>query len=85
MAHITAAGRRALPKSEFALPGKGTGPEGKGKLFKISYTDKKAPQPALAYAVSPTETRVVFDLPKAKLWANNENPFESAFHFVYHR
>ena len=30
MAHITAAGRRALPKSDFALPGKGTGPEGKG-------------------------------------------------------
>lgn len=30
MAHITAAGRRALPSSDFALPGKGTGPEGKG-------------------------------------------------------
>ncbi len=28
--HITAAGRRALPSSDFGLPGKGTGPEGKG-------------------------------------------------------
>lgn len=30
MAHITAARRKALPKSEFALPGKGEGPQGKG-------------------------------------------------------
>ena len=52
-------------------PDWGTGPEGKGKLFKISYTDKKAPQPALAYAVSPTETRVVFDAPlDAAKWKN---------------
>lgn len=28
--HLTAAGRRALPKSDFGLPGKGDGPEGKG-------------------------------------------------------
>lgn len=28
--HITAAQRRALPSSDFALPGKGSGPEGKG-------------------------------------------------------
>src|SRR5258705_9155322 len=41
-------------------PDWGTGPQGKGKLFKISYSDK-APQPVLAYAASPTETRVVFD------------------------
>ncbi|MSU57215.1 MAG: c-type cytochrome [Pedosphaera sp.] len=42
-------------------PDWGTGPQGKGKLFKISYTDKGAPQPVLTYAVSPTVTRVVFD------------------------
>ena len=30
MAKITTARRKALPKSEFALPGKGEGPEGKG-------------------------------------------------------
>jgi putative heme-binding domain-containing protein len=44
-------------------PDWGTGPEGKGKLFKISYSDKNAAQPVLAYAVTPTETRVVFDRP----------------------
>jgi putative heme-binding domain-containing protein len=42
-------------------PDWGTGPEGKGKLFRISYTDPSAPQPALTYAASPTEFRVVFD------------------------
>jgi putative heme-binding domain-containing protein len=44
-------------------PDWGTGPQGQGKLFKISYTDKAAPQPVLAYASSPTETRVIFDRP----------------------
>ncbi|MEO6568881.1 MAG: c-type cytochrome [Opitutaceae bacterium] len=44
-------------------PDWGTGPRGQGKLFKISYTDKSAPQPVLAYAASPTETRVIFDRP----------------------
>lgn len=42
-------------------PDWGTGPQGKGKLFKISYTDKRTPQPVLACAASPTETRIVFD------------------------
>lgn len=28
--HLTAAGRRALPSKDFALPGKGAGKEGKG-------------------------------------------------------
>lgn len=44
-------------------PDWGTGPEGKGKLFRISYTDPAAPQPVFAYAASPTEFRVVFDRP----------------------
>lgn len=44
-------------------PDWGTGPQGKGKLFKISCSDKAAPQPVLAYAASPTETRIVFDRP----------------------
>jgi len=44
-------------------PDWGTGPQGKGKLFKISYTDKTAPQPVLGYAGGPTETRVTFDRP----------------------
>lgn len=42
-------------------PDWGTGPRGMGKLFKISHTHKSAPQPVLAYAASPTETRVIFD------------------------
>lgn len=42
-------------------PDWGTGPSGIGKLYKISCSDKTAPQPVLAYAASPTETRVVFD------------------------
>lgn len=49
-------------------PDWGTGPSGKGKLFKISYADKAAPQPVLAYAASPTETRVVFDRPLDPAW-----------------
>jgi putative heme-binding domain-containing protein len=42
-------------------PDWGTGPGGKGKLFRIRHVDDSAPQPTLAYAVSPTETRIVFD------------------------
>lgn len=51
-------------------PDWGTGPQGKGKLFKISYTGKAVPQPVLAYCESATETRVVFDrlLAAAGLW-----------------
>ncbi len=44
-------------------PDWGTGPEGKGKLFRISYSDPSAPLPVLAYAASPTEFRVTFDRP----------------------
>ncbi len=44
-------------------PDWGTGPRGQGKIFKLSYSDATAPQPVLAYAASPTETRVIFDRP----------------------
>ena len=44
-------------------PDWGTGPQGQGKVFKISYVDDAAPQPVLAYASSPTETRIIFDRP----------------------
>ena len=44
-------------------PDWGTGPKGKGSLFRIRYTDTSAPQPAFAYAVSPTEFRIAFDRP----------------------
>ncbi|MSU47612.1 MAG: heme-binding protein [Opitutus sp.] len=42
-------------------PDWGTGPQGEGSLFKLSLKDKTAPQPVLAYAASPTETRIIFD------------------------
>src|SRR5207247_3166071 len=43
------------------LPDWGTGPKGEGRIFKISYTDSKAPQPVVAWAANPTETRVALD------------------------
>jgi putative heme-binding domain-containing protein len=52
-------------------PDWGTGPEGKGKLFRISYTEPAAPQPVFAYAASPTEFRVVFDRPLDPLQFTN--------------
>jgi len=42
-------------------PDWGTGPQGKGNLFKISYTDKAAPQPVLTHVASPAARKVIFD------------------------
>ena len=42
-------------------PDWGTGPTGKGKVFVIRYTDKKAPQPIATWAAGPQEVRVAFD------------------------
>jgi putative heme-binding domain-containing protein len=42
-------------------PDWGTGPKGPGKIFKISYTDPKAPQPVYAWAAGATQLRVAFD------------------------
>ncbi len=44
-------------------PDWGNGPKGDGRIFKISYSDKTAPQPLLAWAQSDTETVVAFDRP----------------------
>lgn len=44
-------------------PDWGTGPKGKGTLFKISASDTTLPQPVLAWAAGPREVRVVFDRP----------------------
>lgn len=44
-------------------PDWGTGPQGEGKIFKITYSDPKAPQPVIAWSASPTEVRVAFDRP----------------------
>ena len=44
-------------------PDWGTGPEGRGKLFRIEYADHEAPQPILTWASSPQELRITFDRP----------------------
>ncbi|MBC8114346.1 MAG: hypothetical protein H7062_08220, partial [Candidatus Saccharimonas sp.] len=44
-------------------PDWGTGPTGKGKLFVIRHTDKKAPQPIATWVAGPQEVRVAFDRP----------------------
>ncbi len=44
-------------------PDWGTGPKGKGKLYKIFYTDREHPQPVAAWAAGPQEVRVAFDRP----------------------
>ena len=42
-------------------PDWGSGPTGKGKLFKISYTDPTYPQPVMVWPTGPRELRVEFD------------------------
>lgn len=44
-------------------PDWGSGPTGKGKLYKVIFNDKQAPQPVMAYASSPNEVRIGFDRP----------------------
>lgn len=44
-------------------PDWGTGPLGKGKLFKISYTNNDHPQPVFAWPAGPREVRIEFDRP----------------------
>jgi putative heme-binding domain-containing protein len=43
------------------LPDWGTGPSGEGKIFKITYSDRDAPQPVAAWAAWKDEVRVAFD------------------------
>lgn len=42
-------------------PDWGTGPQGKGKLFKIRFEQRDTLQPVLAWTSSPREVRVAFD------------------------
>jgi putative heme-binding domain-containing protein len=44
-------------------PDWGSGPTGKGKLFKITYSDPHHPQPVFAWPNGPNEVRVDFDRP----------------------
>ena len=42
-------------------PDWGSGPTGKGTIYKIAYAQKNVPQPVAAWAASPTEFHVAFD------------------------
>jgi putative heme-binding domain-containing protein len=44
-------------------PDWGSGPTGRGKLFKITFTDRDHPQPLFAWPAGPREVRVEFDRP----------------------
>jgi putative heme-binding domain-containing protein len=44
-------------------PDWGTGPKGIGKLFKITYTDTRAPQPTNIWLSASNELRIAFDKP----------------------
>src|SRR5207249_1692854 len=44
-------------------PDWGSGPSGKGKLWRIRYEDRAAPQPVAAWNASPTELKIAFDRP----------------------
>jgi putative heme-binding domain-containing protein len=44
-------------------PDWGSGPDGKGKLYQIRYSEPSAPQPVLAWSASPAELRIAFDRP----------------------
>jgi len=46
-------------------PDWGSGPDGKGKLYKLTYTGKDLPQPVLAWPQGPREVRIAFDRPLA--------------------
>lgn len=61
MAVLTAQARKKLPKSQFALPGKGEGPQGKG-AGSYPIPDRKHAQNALARASqhgTPAEKKAV--------------------------
>ncbi len=44
-------------------PDWGTGPAGKGRIFKLRYTGRDLPQPVLTWAAAPDEFRIAFDRP----------------------
>ena len=44
-------------------PDWGSGPKGKGKLYKIRYASKELPQPVAVWSSSPHEVRIAFDRP----------------------
>ena len=52
-------------------PDWGNGPKGEGRIFKISFTGRRAPQPVLTWPISERETVVTFDRNlDSKSWAD---------------
>ncbi len=60
-------------------PDWGTGPNGEGKLFKISYTQPDAPRPVALWAVGPFEMRVAFNKPVSEEIAKNSERMQIDF------
>ena len=60
---------RVSPRGDLILathsgqPDWGSGPNGKGKLWRVRYADQETPQPVLAWNASPTELKIAFDRP----------------------
>ncbi len=52
-------------------PDWGSGPNGIGTLYKLSYTAKDAPQPVIAWSANPTEIHIAFDRPLDPLQLRN--------------
>jgi putative heme-binding domain-containing protein len=50
-----------LVTTHSGMPDWGSGPNGIGRLWKISYTQPSAPQPVAAWSAGPTELRIGFD------------------------
>ncbi|MDB6068906.1 MAG: hypothetical protein JWL81_77 [Verrucomicrobiales bacterium] len=78
------------PKGELVIcchsgePDWGSGPNGQGKIFKIRYTNPKAPVPVLTWPASETECVVAFDQPlaAADITLSPEKPTMVAGKFV---
>lgn len=52
-----------LVAAQSGEPDWGSGPNGPGRLYKISYVAKDIPQPVLSWSSSPSEIRIAFDRP----------------------
>jgi putative heme-binding domain-containing protein len=52
-------------------PDWGTGPTGKGRIYKISYSDQNIPQPVLTWASGPKQVSVAFDKPLSEEMLSN--------------
>ncbi len=59
-------------------PDWGNGPTGEGRIFKISFSDKTAPQAVLTWPASETETIIAFDRPlDERQWSKLQTTIDS--------